>query len=480
MKIMKKMARIPLPRHGAAVVEIRFPSARRLLAGLALSCAAASAYAQILVGNGALAMNATGIAIGNTSFSGGVDALAVGDTSTAAAGNTTAIGAPARAMAASATSFGDTAQALAAQSLALRANSMATFSNSVALGYGSVTLYGAQTGYTAFGLSAPQTSSGEVNVGNRTICGVSAGAADQDAVNVAQLKAVSTRIDGAVMYGRNADGSINYNGVTLQGDPANGGTQSHNVADAVDAHDAVNLCQLTSLLDGVISNVTVNTSNPMFSAEGSPATEPATASGAHSIAAGANARASGANAVALGANSNASADNAVALGQGSVADRANTVSVGAAGQERQITNVAAGVAGTDAVNVNQLNQGVSGAIGQAKAYPTTRSARCARTATAGQPPRSRWRPSAGGVAGPRHGRCGGRHVWRAVGDGARRIATVRDGQMGLQGARHGQHARRIRCVVRRRHALLTGIGGARRAPPKALNAASTPTPCRAA
>jgi autotransporter adhesin len=365
MKTMKKMARIPLPRHCAAVVEIRFPFAQRVLAGLGLSCAVASAYAQVLVGNGAVAVNATGIAIGNTSFSGGVDALAVGDTSTAAAGNTTAIGAPARAMAASATSFGDTAQALAAQSLALRANSMATFSNSVALGYGSVTLYGAQTGYTAFGLSAPQTSSGEVNVGNRTICGVSAGAADQDAVNVAQLKAVSSRIDGAVMYGRNADGSINYSSVTLQGDPANGGTQIHNVADAVDAHDAVNLCQLTSLLDGVISNVTVNTSNPMFSAEGSPATEPATASGAHSIAAGANARASGANAVALGANSNASADNAVALGQGSVADRANTVSIGAAGQERQITNVAAGVAGTDAVNVNQLNQGVSGAVGQA-------------------------------------------------------------------------------------------------------------------
>ncbi|MGE8475941.1 MAG: YadA family autotransporter adhesin, partial [Paraburkholderia hospita] len=72
--------------------------------------------------------------------------------------------------------------------------------------------------------------------------------------------------------------------------------------------------------------------------------------------------------VALGAGSNASADNSVALGQGSIADRANTVSVGAAGQERQITNVAAGVQGTDAVNVNQLNQGVSGAVGQAKAY----------------------------------------------------------------------------------------------------------------
>jgi autotransporter adhesin len=245
---------------------------------------------------------------------------------------------------------------------------MATFSNSVALGFGSVTLYGAQTGYTAFGLDAPQTSVGEVNVGNRTISGVAAGRVDQDAVNVAQLKAVASRIDGAVMYDRNPDGSVNRDSVTLQGDPASGGTQIHNVADAVYAHDAVNLGQLSTLLGDAVANVTVNTSNPMFSSEGSPATEPALASGTRSVAAGANAQASGANAVALGAGSNASADNSVALGQGSVADRSNTVSVGAAGQERQITNVAAGVQGTDAVNVNQLNQGVSGAVGQAKAY----------------------------------------------------------------------------------------------------------------
>ncbi|MGE8331312.1 MAG: YadA family autotransporter adhesin, partial [Paraburkholderia nemoris] len=69
-----------------------------------------------------------------------------------------------------------------------------------------------------------------------------------------------------------------------------------------------------------------------------------------------------------GAAANASASNSVALGQGSIADRANTVSVGAAGQERQITNVAAGVQGTDAVNVNQLQQSVGGAVSQANSY----------------------------------------------------------------------------------------------------------------
>ncbi|MGT2470556.1 YadA family autotransporter adhesin [Paraburkholderia terrae] len=374
MKIMNKMAQESTAIRRAMLNDHNVPRAARASTIALLVCASflwlsatVDANAGVMMGNGASTVDATGVALGDTSFA-GVDATAVGDTSTASVNNATAIGAHSRAMATSATSLGDTAQANAARSLALGANSMATFSNSVALGFGSVTLYGAQTGYTAFGLDAPQTSAGEVNVGNRTISGVAAGRVDQDAVNVAQLKAVASRIDGAVMYDRNPDGSINRDSVTLQGDPANGGTQIHNVADAVDAHDAVNLGQLSTLLGDAVANVTVNTSNPMFSAEGSPATEPAQASGVHSIAAGANAQASGTNAVALGAGSNASADNSVALGQGSVADRANTVSVGASGQERQITNVAAGVQGTDAVNVNQLNQGVSGAVGQAKAY----------------------------------------------------------------------------------------------------------------
>jgi trimeric autotransporter adhesin len=300
-----------------------------LLAGALLSVVMADAGAAVLAGNGARATDFTGVAVGDTSFAGGVDAIAVGDTSTAAGDETTAVGGHARAMAASATSLGAAAQALAKQSLALGANAMASFDNSVALGAGSVTLFGAQTGYAAFGLGAPQSSTGEVNIGNRTLSSVAAGRDDQDAVNVAQLKAVAGKFD---------------NDLSALGD------------------------QLTTLIGDTVRNITVDTSNPLFSADGSPDTEVANASGAHSVAAGASAQASGSNAVALGAAANASADNSVALGQGSVADRANTVSVGAAGQERQIANVAPGVEGTDAVNVNQLNSGLGGALGQAKAY----------------------------------------------------------------------------------------------------------------
>ncbi|MGF7130393.1 autotransporter adhesin [Paraburkholderia sp. EB58] len=245
-------------------------------------------------------------------------------------------------------------------------------------------------GSVALGQGSVADRANTVSVGSagseRQITNVAAGVEGTDAVNVNQLNAVASqaaataaKVDGAVMYDTNADGSVNKNSVTLGGDS---GTVIHNVADGVVATDAVNLGQLDAAIGSAISNIAGNTGSAFFSANGDTNTEAAQSSGTHSIAAGANAQASGTNAVAVGANSvasgsnatalgagaNASADNAVALGQGSVADRANTVSVGAAGSERQITNVAAGVQGTDAVNVNQLNQGMSSALGESKSY----------------------------------------------------------------------------------------------------------------
>lgn len=61
--------------------------------------------------------------------------------------------------------------------------------------------------------------------------------------------------------------------------------------------------------------------------------------------------------VAIG-NGAKAGTNAVAIGLGSVAED-NTVSVGSAGNERQVKNVAAGTAGTDAVNVQQLSDGLN-------------------------------------------------------------------------------------------------------------------------
>ncbi|EDZ99299.1 YadA domain protein, partial [Burkholderia sp. H160] len=92
------------------------------------------------------------------------------------------------------------------------------------------------------------------------------------------------------------------------------------------------------------------------------------AGGTNSTALGQNSVASGANSTAIGQGSNASGNNSVALGAGSIADRDNSVSVGSVGAERQITNVAAGTAPTDAVNVQQLNDGLNGVRSDMQSY----------------------------------------------------------------------------------------------------------------
>ena len=302
--------------------------------------------------------------------------------------------------------LGTTSAANADSAIAIGANASATQANSVALGAGSATTVGAQTGYAAFGLSAPQTSTGEVNVGGRTITGVSAGAADTDAVNVSQLKAVSdqsaaaiaaatTASDNAVKYDKNADGTIDHSNVTLEG---TSGTAIHNVAAGVDTNDAVNVGQLNDAIGQVnasvgdavnsavtdaVKNISVGTTDSLFAADGARATEAASATGVHAVAVGANAVATGAGSVAIGSGASASADNAVALGQNSVADRANSVSVGAVGSERQITNVAAGTQGTDAVNVSQLNQNSANTLKQANDYTDSKNADTRRDANAG-------------------------------------------------------------------------------------------------
>lgn len=255
-----------------------------------------------------------------------------------------------------AVAVGERASAAAA-SVAIGAGAQASHENSIALGSGSLTTFGAQSGYIAYGLAPPQFSVGEVNVGNRTISGVAAGSADQDAVNVAQLRAVSEKagsVEGAVAYDTSASGAVNRNSLTLSGETANGGTLVRNVADGVDAHDAVNLGQLNAAVGTAIGNAAAGAPSAFYSVNGDGATEAAQSAGAHSTAIGPSAR--------------ADADNAVALGAGAIADRANTVSVGSEGQERQVTHVAAGVQGTDAVNLNQLTQSMKGAVSDANSY----------------------------------------------------------------------------------------------------------------
>ncbi|SAL69084.1 YadA domain-containing protein [Caballeronia udeis] len=175
-----------------------------------------------------------------------------------------------------------------------------------------------------------------------TVSNLKAGVADQDAVNVAQLKGAGL-IDStgnplaAITYDTKADGTINRSGVTLGGAGAAAPVALRNVAAGnvkAGSTDAVNgdqLFQTAQLVDNLQNGAALKyfVSNTTLPA----------------------ATANGLNATAIGGNAQAVAANTVALGANSVADRANSVSVGATGSERQIVNVKAGTADTDAVNV---------------------------------------------------------------------------------------------------------------------------------
>ncbi|MHB1056962.1 MAG: YadA-like family protein [Rhodanobacter sp.] len=292
--------------------------------------------------------------------------------SSATGDDSVAVGGAAQAGGDSSVALGKGADASAADAMAFGTGATASLANSIALGAGSATQVGALGNYTAYGLAAPQSSLGEVNLGNRQITGVAAGSAAGDAVNVAQLQAVDNHVQSlgklAVKYDADPAGNA-VNTITLLGDGSGAPVGIFNVAagaEAAASHDAVNGSQLwhwTQDTSNVYSNYSLY-NDITHLAQGAGKVKylnvnstlgDSSASGSDSIALGPVAKAGGSNSVAVGNGATADADNSVAIGSASVADRANTVSVGSDGNERQITNVAAGTQGTDAVNVDQLN-----------------------------------------------------------------------------------------------------------------------------
>lgn len=133
-----------------------------------------------------------------------------------------------------------------AESVAIGGGSTANAGNSVSIGTGSAADRGAQTGYAAPGLIAPQTSAGEVSMGSagatRQVTNVAAGSAATDAVNVAQFQG---GLASTVRYDTLPSGAPNYNSVTLGN--GSGAVGLHNVAPGVLGTDAVNVDQLRSL-----------------------------------------------------------------------------------------------------------------------------------------------------------------------------------------------------------------------------------------
>lgn len=172
-----------------------------------------------------------------------------------------------------------------------------------------------------------------------------ANASATGAESVAIGGAASATAENAVAIGGN---SVADRANTVSVGSGGNERQITNVAEGVEATDAVNVAQLRE--------ATENLGDSMFQVNNTKKLAAPSATGANAIAGGAGAKATAENSMALGNGATATAKNSVALGTGSVADRENSVSVGAAGSERQITNVAAGTRDTDAANVGQVKR----------------------------------------------------------------------------------------------------------------------------
>ncbi|HBP5084961.1 TPA: cell surface protein [Pseudomonas aeruginosa] len=311
-----------------------------------------------------LAAGEEAIAVGPATVVNGDNGIGIGNQAiiSQSAPSGIAIGRSAQVQLASAIAIGTESQAQGEQALALGAGAMASQSMSIALGSSSIAVVGAQSDYTAYGLSTPQTSVGELGIGtslgNRKITGVAAGSAPNDAVNVEQLTAIGDQVTQntssiTMLGGRvtNIEGSISNinNGVGVK-------------------YFHANSTQIDSEASGADS-VAIGGS--------------AQASGYASFASGNEAQASGAGSVAMGNNATASADGSVVVGQGSSDNgrgaesytgkysnvsntSVGTFSVGnsAIGATRTVSNIADGREDTDAVNVRQLD----GAVAESKKY----------------------------------------------------------------------------------------------------------------
>ncbi|WP_267225704.1 YadA-like family protein [Dyella silvae] len=329
----------------------------------------------VTIGSGAHTENGAQMALGGNSYATTTGAIAMGFGAEASGWFSTAIQTGATASGANAVAIGTSAKAAAdavaiggnsdpndpwttganaqgARSVALGARANATVDDSVAIGSGAVAKAAqATTGGEIAGNHydyAGAAPMGTVSVGDvgaeRTITNVAAGrvnAGSTDAVNGSQLHATNLAVENldkaSAKYDVNADGSINYNSMTLAGatyDSASksGGTRIKNVARGIDDGDAVNVQQLKDV--GLIDS----SGNSMDAVVYDPGSNRAS--------------------VTLG-GVNASAP--VVL-----------------------RNVAAGVAETDAVNVSQLNQ-LKGQVNNIDARVTTMENGAGGTAQAPRP-----------------------------------------------------------------------------------------------
>ncbi|WP_258170812.1 YadA-like family protein [Burkholderia multivorans] len=190
-----------------------------------------SGSGSVALGAGATAAAAGAVAFGSGRAT-GVNALALGNGTNATGNNAVAAGFNARAAGVNALALGNTARANAGDSLAFgtiaQVDPLAT--NGIAIGRAANVTSAAQNS-VALGSNSVADRLNSISVGSsgqqRQITYVSRGTADTDAVNVSQLKDAVSAFGGNAAVG--ADGSIVNPTYTV------GGTTYHNVGDALNA-----------------------------------------------------------------------------------------------------------------------------------------------------------------------------------------------------------------------------------------------------
>ncbi|ONU09908.1 hypothetical protein A8E50_27485, partial [Burkholderia cenocepacia] len=288
---------------------------------LGMNARVANSYSAAIGSNASAAGNYSS-ALGTSATSTGTASMALGGNSTATGNYSVAIG--------SATGMGRAAVATGTSSVAIGTTSSAGANNAVALGFGTVA---DRDNTVSVGAGVPNIDG---NKFTRQIVNVAAGTEDNDAVNVGQMKtALSTKVDDTY--------------VKIDTSNSTAAAQAGTAALAIGTNTSASGSYATAV--GNSARASGNNSTALgFQAS---------SAGGAAVAVGNGANASGSHGVALGVNAGASHTDSVALGASSVTDRDNSVSVGSSTLRRQITNVAAGTADTDAVNVAQMNAGLS-------------------------------------------------------------------------------------------------------------------------
>ncbi|WNL48514.1 YadA-like family protein (plasmid) [Dyella sp. BiH032] len=306
--------------------------------------------------------SASATALGYYSSATGTSDIAIGVSAVSNSSFGIAIGGEANVSSPYSVALGAEASASSNGSVAIGYRAQAGHDGSVALGSGSTVTYDPYTGVAAYLLSN-QSSVGAVSIGSslgtRNLQYVSAGIADTDAVNVAQLKVVNSdlaafkssasaqldQINLGYSYAKVGVGAMALDGATALG------------ANALANNESATVVGTGAQTQGLYS-VAVGASSG-YAARADYTTDlggQASSTAAYSTSLGYSATATQTNSVALGANAQATRGGmasytAYMLGaQASVGE----IGIGTPNGQRQITGVAPGSSDTDAVNVLQL------------------------------------------------------------------------------------------------------------------------------